>query len=77
MKPIVIIGGKEKAFSAEELKKYVEEAYSQGYEDGYKDGYKNGKEFSGITYRGLTNAPDKDNTPFLDSTKITCQTVHY
>nr|DAF03522.1 MAG TPA: contact dependent inhibitor A [Caudoviricetes sp.] len=73
MKPIVIIGGKEKAFSAEELKKYVEEAYSQGYEDGYK----NGKEFSGITYRGLTNAPDKDNTPFpfLDSTKITCQTV--
>lgn len=73
MKPIVIIGGKEKAFSAEELKKYVEEAYSQGYEDGYK----NGKEFSGITYtqRGLTNAPDKDNTPFWDSTKITCQTV--
>ena len=38
MKPIVIIGGKEKAFSAEELKKYVEEAYSQGYEDGYKNG---------------------------------------
>lgn len=59
MKPIVIIGGKEKAFSAEELKKYVEEAYSQGYEDGYKKG----KESSGITYRGLTNAPDKDNTP--------------
>lgn len=73
MKPIVIIGGKEKAFSAEELKKYVEEAYSQGYEDGYK----NGKESSCITYRGLTNAPDKDNTPFWDSTKITCQTVHY
>ena len=73
MKPIVIIGGKENAFSAEELKKYVEEAYSQGYEDGYK----NGKESSGITYRGLTNAPDKDNTPFSDSTKITCQTVLY
>ena len=70
MKPIVIIGGKENAFSAEELKKYVEEAYSQGYEDGYKNG-----KGSGITYRGLTNAPDKDNTPFWDSTKITCQTV--
>lgn len=73
MKPIVIIGGKENAFSAEELKKYVEEAYSQGYEDGYK----NGKESSGITHRGLTNAPDKDNIPFWDSTKLTCQTVLY
>lgn len=73
MKPIVIIGGKEKAVSAEELKKYVEEAYYQGYADGYE----NGKKSSGITYRGLTNTPDKDNTPFLDSTKITCQTVLY
>lgn len=73
MKPIVIISGKEKAFSAEELKKYVEEAYSQGYEDGYK----NGKEFSGITYRGLTNAPDKDNTLPWTLQKITCQTVLY
>nr|DAU40345.1 MAG TPA: hypothetical protein [Caudoviricetes sp.] len=73
MKPIVIIGEKEKTFSAEELKKYVEEAYSQGYADGYE----NGKNSSVITYRGLTNAPDKDNTPFLDSAKITCQTVLY
>lgn len=73
MKPIIIIGEKEKTFSAEELKKYVEEAYYQGYADGYE----NGKNSSGITYRGLTNAPYKDNTPFWDSTKITCQTVLY
>ena len=74
MKPIIIIGDKEKTFSAEELKKYVEEAYSQGYADGYKDGDNPCKISLTNTHPSVSK---KSDTAIWDSTKITCQTVLY
>lgn len=72
MKPIVIIGEKEKTFSAEELKKYVEDAYFQGYEDGKRAE----STATGLAswQESLRNAP-KNDTPFWDYTKVTCQKV--